>query len=274
MKQVPNCGHDWLAESAAQDLRKRHGALGPGQRPLNVLLTGQRRFGADVFKALQALPGVAVVAVCAAPDDRLRRAATLCRVPVLLAGSLCEANMPDNVDLIVAAHSLDFVGDRTRLRAQFGGIGYHPSLLPLHRGRDAVKWAIRMRERVTGGTVYRLSSHVDGGNILEQEHVFIRPDDTPAELWRRELGPLGLRLLTAAVAKFAEHGFINGCPQDEALATWEPALEAAPLYRPDLLMIEHRPATDGTAMRAPRSSPPTPKIIAPHGAILRCDVSV
>lgn len=246
MKTIPDRVNDYLAGTAAPDLRPHHGEANSHARPLNVLLAGQRRFGADVFKALRSLPGVAVTTVCAAPDDRLRRVAGLAGVKVLLAGTLCEANMPPGVDLIVAAHSHDFIGDRTRLRARFGGIGYHPSLLPLHRGRDAVKWAIRMRERVTGGTVYRLSQHVDGGNIIEQEHVFIRPDDTPAELWRRELGPLGVRLLSSAVAKFARHGFINGRAQDEALATWEPALKAAPLYRPDLLMIEHSASASAT----------------------------
>jgi len=206
---------------------------------MRVLLAGQKWFGAATLKALSALPGVTVTRVCAPPGDRLSRAAELAGVPRMLAGTLCEATMPDDIDLIVAAHSHDFIGTRTLLRAAYGGIGYHPSLLPLHRGRDAVKWAVRLRERVTGGTVYRLSPHVDGGNILAQQHVFIRPDDTAEELWRRDLAPLGVRLLAATVAQFARDGFVNGQPQDEALATWEPALHGRPLYRPDLLMIGH-----------------------------------
>ncbi|HEX7635950.1 MAG TPA: formyltransferase family protein [Noviherbaspirillum sp.] len=210
---------------------------------MNILIVGQKRFAVDVFNALSELPNVKVVGVCAPPGDRLLRRAGLAGVPTLIAGTLCEAIMPEEIDLIVAAHSHDFIGERTRLRARFGGIGYHPSLLPLHRGRDAVKWAIRLRERVTGGTVYRLSQRVDGGNIIEQEHVFIRSDDTPAELWRRELGPLGVRLLSSAVSRFAQHGFINGIEQDEELATWEPALGTPPLFRPELLLIGHEAST-------------------------------
>lgn len=210
---------------------------------MRVLLAGQKWFGAEVFKTLRALPDIEVAQVFAPVDDRLRRAAGLAGVPVRLAGTLCEATMPDGIDLIVAAHSHDFIGERTRLRARFGGIGYHPSLLPLHRGRDAVKWAVRLREQVTGGTVYRLSQHVDGGNVLEQTHVFIRPGDTAEELWRRDLAPLGVRLLAKAVERFARDGFVNGVPQDEELATWEPALGARPLYRPDLLMIGHEKST-------------------------------
>jgi len=46
-------------------------------------------------------------------------------------------------------------GRRTRARARVAAIGYHPSLLPLHRGRDALRWTIRDGDRVTGGSVYR-----------------------------------------------------------------------------------------------------------------------
>lgn len=204
---------------------------------MNVLLAGQKWFGAEVFDALRALPGVSVRAVSAPHDDRLARAAWRRGVEVLPAGGLRAETMPAGVDLIVAAHSHDFIGERTRLRARWGGIGYHPSLLPLHRGRDAVRWALRMRERVTGGTVYRLSNRMDGGAILAQRHVLIRPDDTAEALWRRDLGPLGVELLRGVVAEFAAGGYVAGREQDEGLATWEPSIDRPPAFRPDLLML-------------------------------------
>jgi len=213
---------------------------------MNVLLAGQKWFGAEVFAALRALPGVSVRAVSAPPDDRLARAAWAAGVEIIQAGGLRAETMPPSVDLIVAAHSHDFIGERTRLRARFGGIGYHPSLLPLHRGRDAVRWAVRMRERVTGGSVYRLSNRMDGGDVLAQRHVFIRPDDTAEELWRRDLAPLGVELLAAVVARVAAEGYVHGRAQDEALATWEPSIDRPPAFRPDLLML---PAPDDDDLR-------------------------
>lgn len=204
---------------------------------MNVLLAGQKWFGAEVLDALLALPGVTVRAVSAPHDDRLARAAWRRGVEVLPAGGLRAETMPAGVDLIVAAHSHDFIGERTRLRSRWGGIGYHPSLLPLHRGRDAVRWALRMRERVTGGTVYRLSNRMDGGAILAQRHVLIRPDDTAEALWRRDLGPLGVELLRGVVAEFAAGGYVAGREQDEGLATWEPSIDRPPAFRPDLLML-------------------------------------
>jgi methionyl-tRNA formyltransferase len=207
----------------------------------NILLTGQKYFGAETFRILRALPGVSVAAVVAplskGRSDRLADAALRAGLRVIPAGTLNARVMPEGIDLIVAAHSHDFIGEATRHRARFGGIGYHPSLLPLHRGRDAIRWAIRMRDRVTGGSVYRLSNRVDGGNVLAQRHVFIRPDDTERELWERELCPLGIELLAQTVARYAADGYQHGAEQDEELATWEPAIGTAPLHRPDLAML-------------------------------------
>lgn len=211
---------------------------------MNVLIAGQKWFGAEVFTAINALPGVSVVAVCAPDGDKLEAKAKRHGVPVIR--KLKADTMPAGVDLIIAAHSHDFIGEKTRLRARFGGIGYHPSLLPLHRGRDAVRWAVRMRERVTGGTVYRLSNKMDGGSILAQRHVLIRPDDTAEELWRRELAPLGVSMLASVAASFAAGGFVGGVEQDETLATWEPAIDRPPAFRPDLVLLPPpRPPTYG-----------------------------
>lgn len=206
---------------------------------LSILLAGQKWFGAEVFRALRAVPGVEIVAVSAprGSGDRLTAQADLYGLPVIPAGGLRYHTMPDGIDLIVAAHSHDFIGEKTRHRTRFGGIGYHPSLLPLHRGRDAVRWVLRMREPVTGGTVYRLANRMDGGDILAQAHVFVRPGDTAEELWRRDLAPLGVRLLAETVARFAREGYVIGQPQDEVLATWEPSIDRPPAYRPDLPLL-------------------------------------
>ena len=208
---------------------------------LNVLISGQKWFGAEVFKALQKNDGINIAAVSAPVSDvNLDRLAELAwdkRVPIVPSGTLNAASMPEGIDLIVAAHSHDFIGEKTRLRATYGGIGYHPSLLPIHRGRDSVRWTIKMRDQITGGTVYRLSNKMDGGDILEQKHVFVRPGDTAEELWRRDLGPLGVELISRCVDKISKDGWIIGTKQDEEQATWETAIDRPPSYRPDLIMI-------------------------------------
>ena len=187
---------------------------------MRVVIVGRKWLGAAVLQRCLAR-GDDVVAVCAPTGgdraDRLAAAARHAAVPVVdLDGApACEA--------IVAAHAHAWIGPEVRARARRGVLAYHPSLLPLHRGRDAVSWAIRMRERVTGGTVYWMTDTPDAGPIVAQRHALIRPDDTPAALWRRSLGPLGVELVDAALA-LLDAGAAPAVPQDESLATWEPAL--------------------------------------------------
>lgn len=123
---------------------------------------------------------------------------------------------------------------QTRSRAELGALGYHPSLLPRHRGRSAIEWAVRFGEAVTGGTVFWLNDTVDGGPIAGQEFCHVQPGDDARELWARELAPTGLRLFERVFDEL-ERGVVRAVPQDTALATWEPALDGVPpLWRPDV----------------------------------------
>jgi methionyl-tRNA formyltransferase len=199
---------------------------------VKIMVIGQKWFGAEVFKLCRRL-GHATPCVCAPRfaseefprPDRLFEAASQAGVPVLASyGPEClQAEMiVEGLDLIIAAHAHIYLRPDMRGRAVHGAIGYHPSLLPRHRGRDAVRWAIAMGERVTGGTVYRMTDRPDAGPILAQDWCFIRPHDSPADLWRRELAPLGLRLLEGMLFD-PMTALALALPQDESLATWEPA---------------------------------------------------
>ena len=214
---------------------------------LSIYLCGQKYFGALTLDMLWLL-GYHIAGVSAplsrtdGTPDRLWAKARGYNIPILPAGMVNADTIPDGVDLIISAHSFDFIGRRTRLRAGLGAIGFHPSLLPIHRGRDAVRWAIHMGEKVTGGSVYWLDDNVDGGPIAAQDWCFIRPDDTASALWRRELQPMGIRLFEQVIGDI-DHGRLVRTPQNEILATREPSWERPPLRRPDLLMLG--PLPDG-----------------------------
>ncbi|KVG24748.1 formyltransferase family protein [Burkholderia ubonensis] len=200
---------------------------------MRLMIVGQKWLGAELFR--QCMSAGHDIAAVAAPGavgedyDRLYAAAQQLGVPALVVGRRLDAGaVPDGVDLILAAHARAFIPRAARERARLGVLGYHPSLLPRHRGRDAVHWAIHMRETVTGGTLYWLDDGADTGPIALQDWCHIRPEDTPASLWRRELGPMGLRLFAAALAMI-EEGECRQLAQDPALATWEPAFHSKPL---------------------------------------------
>lgn len=214
---------------------------------MRLLIAGHKQFGAETYRLCRRL-GHDVVAVAAPAlasgtstdghrlPDRLRATAEDDRVPWIPAGELRADRVPGGTDLILAAHSHDYLGRRTRLRARLGAIGYHPSLLPLHRGRDAVRWTIKMGDRVTGGTVYWLSDALDAGDVAAQDFCLVRPCDSAAELWRRDLFPLGLRLFERVLKDLAR-GVAVRIPQDEALATWEPSWDRPPVFRPELPLL-------------------------------------
>jgi len=204
---------------------------------MRVILAGQRSFGLAVYGMLIE-EGHDVAAIWSPPDksDKLTRraAADLLWMPTVERTPQSVRQL--EVDLFVAAHSHDFIGKASRAATRLGGIGYHPSLLPRHRGRDAIRWAVHMGDAVTGGSVYWLTDNVDGGPIARQEHCFIRPKDDASSLWRRELFPMGVRLL-AQVLRDLDRGLLIEVPQDERVATWEPSWDRPPLFRPELPQI-------------------------------------
>lgn len=225
---------------------------------MRIYIAGKGAFAAEVYGLARRL-GHEVVGVSAPPlrgdgqlADRLRNAAERDDVPWLPAGQLRADLLPEGIDLIIAAHSHDFIGRTTRMKARLGGIGYHPSLLPLHRGRDAIRWTVHMRDPVAGGSVYWLSDRVDGGDIAAQDFAFVAQDETPDTLWRGKLFPMGLRLFEAVLTDL-QAGVIRRQPQDEAYATWEPSWGRAPLVRPDLALLGRAPEGFTFSQRAARA---------------------
>jgi len=191
---------------------------------MRVMLVGQSWLGCQALAMIQRL-GFDVSFVAAPDGDRLAKAAALEGIPVGDPGTrLPAAWVPEGVDVIVCAHAHCFITAAARARARHGALGYHPSLLPRHRGRDAVRWTIHMRDEIAGGTVYWMTDRADAGPIAAQEWCWVRPGDDAAALWRRDLGPMGVRLLERVLADVAA-GRIVAIEQDESAATWEPAFE-------------------------------------------------
>lgn len=234
-----------------------------------MFLSGQKRFGADALALLLARGDDVLGVACPRwrnekledPDgderhdepDRLWLAARHHGLPRMAPRALKAETLPPGADLILAAHSHAYIGRKTRLRARHGALGYHPSLLPLHRGRDAVKWTVKLGDRVAGGTAYWFNDTVDGGPIAAQDFCLVRPEWDALDLWREELAPMGLRLLEQ-VLEDLDRGRVVRVPQDAALATWEPALDPPPLYRPDLELLGDGAAAAGLQFAVTREA--------------------
>ena len=212
---------------------------------LRVFISGQKYFGQQVFRMCKELDFVEIVGVCSPIDDKyLTRLAHTFEVPIIPSGTLKAEILPDNVDIGITAHSFDYIGRKTRFKAKLGWIGYHPSLLPRHRGRSSIEWAIRMRDAITGGTVFWLNDGIDRGDIAYQDICFVNPvmygqDPKKAakRLWEDELQDMGLRLLKQALTDI-HAGKIIKRPQKKEYSTFEPNTDVKDVFKPDVLMLE------------------------------------
>jgi methionyl-tRNA formyltransferase len=194
---------------------------------MRITLVGSRHFGVTTLDMLRK-HGVDIARVVVADaDDRLATAARAAGIEATVQADpkLVVANeIAPNTDLIVTAHSHARIGRDALAAARYGGIGYHPSLLPRHRGIAAVEWTIREGDPIAGGTIYHLADRMDAGAIAAQDWCFVKKGETARELWERALAPLGLRLLAQVIDDAKANGRLRAVPQDEQFATNAPKL--------------------------------------------------
>jgi len=93
-----------------------------------------------------------------------------------------------------------------------GGINLHPSLLPRYRGPSPIAAAILAGDAESGVTVQRMALEFDTGDILAQERVSLRGEETAGSL-TEQLARLGAELLAAVVAAEAEGRPVPARPQ-------------------------------------------------------------
>src|ERR1700722_6428626 len=143
-----------------------------GRNLMRITLVGSRHFGVTTLAMLRQR-GVDIVRVVVADaDDRLAAAASAAGIEVTVQADpklVVASEIAEGTDLIVTAHSHARISKEALAAAPLGGIGYHPSLLPRHRGLAAVEWTIREGDPIAGGTVYHLANRMDAGAIAAQE---------------------------------------------------------------------------------------------------------
>jgi methionyl-tRNA formyltransferase len=194
---------------------------------MRITLVGSRHFGVTTLEMLRQR-GIDIVRVVVADgEDRLAAAARNAGIAVTVQANpklVAASEIAEGTDLIVTAHSHARVSKEALAAARLGGIGYHPSLLPRHRGLAAVEWTIRAGDPIAGGSVYHLADRMDAGAIAAQEWCFVKKGETARELWERALAPLGQKLLGEVIDYAKIHNVLPGKPQDEQFATKAPSL--------------------------------------------------
>ena len=108
------------------------------------------------------------------------------------------------IDLIVLAGFMAILSERFTSKFPRRIINVHPSLIPSFCGKGF--YGLRVHEaaleygvKVTGATVHFVNEIPDGGEILMQKAVTIRPDDTPETLQKRVMRLAEWKILPVAV---------------------------------------------------------------------------
>lgn len=183
---------------------------------MKVFLIGKKSLAVEVLSGV--LPLAEVIGVSCPPFDKLEEAAAALGVEN---SKYCDKKC----DLIVMANAQRYVGPGEISNASIGAISFHPSLLPRHRGIDAVRWTVAFGDAVTGGTVYWLNDTYDAGPVFSQQVVFRQASDDYHRLWR-SMFPVGVGMLIEAVRRISE-GDRAATPQNELYATSEPPFKAS-----------------------------------------------
>lgn len=124
-------------------------------------------------------------------------------------GALLKALDDCGADLVVLAGFLSIIDETVVKRYPNKILNVHPSLIPAFCGKGY--YGLRVHEevlrygvKVTGATVHFVNEVTDGGAILLQKAVEIRPDDTPETLQRRVMEEAEWQLLPRAVSLVCE----------------------------------------------------------------------
>jgi len=197
---------------------------------MRIVLIGQAAFGQKVLEAFLNR-GEQVVAVYVPPDqpgsraDPLKESAQQHGIPVFQPQSMRDPVVYDKFvelapDLGVMAFVTDIVPQPILDCPRLGTIQYHPSLLPRHRGRSAINWAIIDGDTVTGITILWPDAGIDTGPVLLQKEADISPSDTVGSLYYNKLFPLGVEAIIESIDLIYK-GEALRIPQDESQATYE-----------------------------------------------------
>lgn len=114
-----------------------------------------------------------------------------------------------------------------------GTINLHASLLPKYRGAAPINWAIINGEAETGITTFKLQHAIDTGDVLMQEKIAIREDETAGEL-HDEMKMLGASLVHETLKRYCE-GALNPVPQSVMVS--ETDIPTAPKIHTDTCRI-------------------------------------
>lgn len=110
------------------------------------------------------------------------------------------------------------ISDEILNAASNGVIGFHPTPLPMFRGRAAMVWQMLLGIRETKCTMFFIDKGIDSGDIIAQEPYIIEDTDYADDVAKKLLAALSK--MTQNVQNQIMNGNVNRTKQDESKATY------------------------------------------------------
>jgi phosphoribosylglycinamide formyltransferase-1 len=151
-------------------------ALIAARLPIDIVLVGSDKAGAG---ALTVARDAGIPALALDPRDYPSRA----DFDRALFGHVADSG----ADLLVLAGYMRII-DADVVAAWAGrAINIHPSLLPKYRGLHTHRQCLAAGDAEHGASVHFVTAELDGGPVVAQARIGVRPDDTEASLAERLL---------------------------------------------------------------------------------------
>lgn len=121
-------------------------------------------------------------------------------------------------DYIFVIGLSQLISDEILNAASKGVIGFHPTPLPMFRGRAAMVWQMLLGIRETKCTMFFIDNGIDSGDIIAQEPYIIEDTDYAEDVAKKLLAALSR--MTQNVLNQIINGNVNRTKQDESKATY------------------------------------------------------
>lgn len=215
-----------------------------GKETLHVAIIGQSLFAVEVYKAVKT-NGHRIVGVFTIPDqgskeDPLATTASQDGVPVFkfkawrqkgqIIPEVLEQYKSVGANLNVLPFCSQFIPMEIIDHPQHKSIVYHPSILPRHRGANAIAWTLIEGDAKAGLSIFWADDGLDTGPVLLQRECDVLEDDTLDSLYKRFMYPEGIKATVDAVELIAL-GTAPVLVQPVEGATYDPALNKKELQQ-------------------------------------------
>lgn len=121
-------------------------------------------------------------------------------------------------DLIVTAAFGQLLPKSLLDAPKYKAVNVHASLLPKYRGGAPIHYAVMNGEKKTGVTIMYMAEKLDAGNIISQDEIDIKENDTVGDV-HDQLAVLGTALLKRTLPTIF-NGTNDSIPQDESLVSF------------------------------------------------------